>query len=222
MTATSTANPSATATATLTVTPGFLQPLTPENVALGAEWHRDGDRIYRRGRRHGRNQFCDLERGHRNRAAGRARWLPRRACAAASAPARLPTARPAIRLRRPLSQTATTYIVGTIGSSSSKESSDVLLNTQGVNSNPADHQDAIGHADFAGQLGREQQRLRHHDRERPDLHFRLLRRHAGLAGQRLQRQSIHFEQQPRAGAQRPGKCGRHDRPAGAYRQPSVM
>jgi hypothetical protein len=36
VTATQTANPSLRASSVLTVTPGFLQPLTPENVALGA------------------------------------------------------------------------------------------------------------------------------------------------------------------------------------------
>lgn len=143
VTATSTSNPSATATATVTLTPGFLQPLAPENVALGANAtvtvtgyiaevggtdvinFATSSSATGSGGGQGTLVAAPCTRGTIDTGAFTY-------CSATyTAPATL-------------SQTATSYIVGTIGSTTSKESANVLLNMQGVNSNPADHQAQMG------------------------------------------------------------------------------
>ena len=123
-------------TAVLTVTPGFLQPLTPENAALGA------------------NGSLTIT-GYLAEAGGSARInyaLSSTASGSSGGQGSLSstsctrnstaftyctvtyTAPPTI------SATAGTWIVATVGSSSSRTSSEVLLNTAGVTSNPATHE----------------------------------------------------------------------------------
>ena len=139
VTATLNSNPSVTASATVTVTPGFLQPLSPENAALGAngtvtitgyiaevggtdeiDFATSGSAGGSSGGQ-GRVVSTPCERG--NLANGDFT----KCTATYTAPAAV-------------SQTGATYVVATIGSTASTESTDVLLNTAGVNSDPADHQ----------------------------------------------------------------------------------
>ena len=89
-----------------------------------------------------------------------------------------------------ISATGATYVVATVGNSASKDAAEVLLNTAGVPSNPASHQAQSASTDSAGQLGRQQQRLRHPGQ--PDC--RLLQRHAGLAGSGLKQSPVPAQQ----------------------------
>ncbi len=73
---------------------------------------------------------------------------------------------------------------------------------------------ATAHADPPGQLRRQQQRLRHQRQS----DCGLLRRHAGLFDPEQQRNAIPAQLQSRAGAQRSGQHGRNDYPAGTDRQ----
>lgn len=139
VTATSTSNSSLTASATLTVTPGFLQPLTPENVALGANGTASvTGYIAEVGGSDGVN-FTTASSA--NGSSGGQGTIVSTPCTRGTlstgaftyctATYTAPTT---------VSQTGTTYIVATIGSSSSKESTNVLLNSEGIDSDPATHQ----------------------------------------------------------------------------------
>lgn len=126
------------ATATLTLTPGFLQPLTPENVALGAggtltitgyvaeAGGTDGINYALSNSSYGSGSGQGSLSAHncvRNKNSGFFTYCT----VTYTAPATI-------------SQTGTTYIVASVGNSTSKESAIVLLNTQNVESNPAAHQ----------------------------------------------------------------------------------
>lgn len=139
VTATSTANPSATASTRITITPGFLQPLAPENVALGASGTVTvTGYIAEVG---GTDTIHYATSNSATGSAGGQGTLVAAPCtrgtlstgaftyctATYTAPASI-------------TQASTTYIVGAISNTSSTESADVLLNAQGVNSNPAGHQ----------------------------------------------------------------------------------
>jgi hypothetical protein len=52
-----------------------------------------------------------------------------------------------------VSSTSTTYVVGTVGTSSSKTASVILLNTAGISSNPATHQTQLATPTFLGSSG---------------------------------------------------------------------
>ncbi len=125
-----------TASATVTVTPGFLEPLTPENVALGA----NGTVIVTGfiAEAGGSTGIAFTTSSSANGSGGGQGSLGTTSCSrnanefthcsvTYSAPATI-------------SATASTYIIGTVGSSSSKTSMQVLLNTAGISSNPATHQ----------------------------------------------------------------------------------
>lgn len=139
VTATSTANPSMTASAKVTVTPGFLQPLSPENVALGA-----GATVTVTGyiaEVGGTDGIDFATSSSATGSAGGQGTLVAGPCTRGTVSTGAFTyCTAAYTAPATLAQTATTYIVGTIGSTSTRDSTDVLLNTQGVNSNPADHQ----------------------------------------------------------------------------------
>jgi hypothetical protein len=136
VTATLASNPGAKASAGITITPGFLQPLTPENVALGPSGNLTvTGYIAEAGGTDGISYALSssptgsgggegsLGQVNCTRASQQFTW-----CAVTyTAPSSL-------------SATGATYIVATIGNSSSVTSSEVLLNTAGINSNPAAHQ----------------------------------------------------------------------------------
>jgi hypothetical protein len=136
VTATLSSNPSLTQSAALTVTPGFLQPLTPENAALGA----NGTLTV--------TGFLAEAGGHAgigyalsNTASGSSGGLGTLGtpnCVRSSSAFTSCT----VTYTAPASITTTagTWIVATVGASSSRTTSEVLLNTAGVTSNPATHE----------------------------------------------------------------------------------
>ena len=136
ITAALTSSPSTKSTETVTVTPGFLQPLTPENAALGANGTltitgylaEAGGSL---GITYGLSSTA-------NGSSGGQGSLNTPNCVRSSQSFThctviyvAPTA---------ISSTGDTYIVGTVGSSPSRATSVVLLNTAGVSSNPATHE----------------------------------------------------------------------------------
>ncbi len=142
-------DPSVTASATLTVTPGFLQPLSPENMALGANGTATvTGYIAEAGGTTGINySLANTENG----SSGGEGTLVSAPCSYSSGSFTSCTVTytaPAV-----VSSTAATYIVGTVGTSSSKTSTEVLLNTAGVNSDPTTHQSAQAGAVFLGSSG---------------------------------------------------------------------
>jgi hypothetical protein len=140
VTATLAANPSLRASSVLTVTPGFLQPLTPENVALGANGSVTFTGILSEA---GGGSAISFELASSpNGQSGGLGSLSAVSCQRDSkaftscsvtytAPSSLPS-------------TSTTYVVatvaGTLSTPGSKAAAVVLLNTAGITSNPATHQ----------------------------------------------------------------------------------
>lgn len=131
-----TLNAATTATAVITVTPGFLQPLTPENAALGPN---------------GQTTVT----GYLAEAGGETGISFALASAASGSPGGQGTLGStscqrgaqvftlcSVAYTAPSTITATgvTYIVATVGASASKTTAQLLLNTAGVLSTPATHQ----------------------------------------------------------------------------------
>ena len=137
VTAASAVNPLQTAQATITVTPGFLQPLTPENVALGPMGTVTlTGRLAEAG---GRSGVRFVLAGSADGSGGGAGTLSTPVCQHSqqsfttcsvtyTAPATVQT-------------TGATYVVATVGGS--KTEAEILLNSAGVNSNPTGHQGAL-------------------------------------------------------------------------------
>ena len=141
-----------TSSATLTVTPGFLEPLSPENVALGGggsvsitgyitEVGGSTGITYNTsststGTSGGMGSVSSPSCVHGNLSNGDFTYC--------TATYTAPTT---------LSSTGTTYVVATIGSSSSKTASEVLLNTEGISSNPATHQTKLATPILLGSSG---------------------------------------------------------------------
>lgn len=134
--ATLTSNPSISATAVVTITPGFLQPLTPENAALGANATLTvTGYIAEAGGTTGITYaLSDTASG----SGGGQGSLGTTSCVRSSSS----FTHCSVRYTAPatISATSSTYIVATIGSSSSRAKSEVLLNTAGISSNPATHE----------------------------------------------------------------------------------
>lgn len=139
VTATLSNNPGVKATSVVTLTPGFLQPLAPENVALGANGTvtitgylaesggATGIRFALSGTPDGFGEgsgslgttLCQHS-GHGFTS-----------CSVTyTAPASIPS-------------TAVTYVVATAGDSAAKTETEILLNTAGVQSDPATHQSQL-------------------------------------------------------------------------------
>ncbi len=143
------ASSSTTASAMLTVTPGFLQPLTPENVALGA-----GATVTVKGYIAEAGGSTGINFAVSNSATGSSGGE-----GALSAPSCQRgaqsfthcsvtyTAPPAV------SSTGATYIVATVGTSASKTSAEVLVNTADIASNPATHEGQLPLAVDLGSSG---------------------------------------------------------------------
>jgi hypothetical protein len=133
---TATLNSTTAATAVLTVAPGFLQPLTPENAALGAN-----GQLTITGYLAEAGGYTSINYALSNSASGstggqgslgatnctRSGQIFTYCTVAYAAPASV-------------SATGATYIVATVGTSTSTAATEVLLNTAGVSSNPAAHQ----------------------------------------------------------------------------------
>ncbi len=125
-----------TVNATVTITPGFLQPLTPENVALST----DGTvtitgYIAEAGGTTGINYAVSST---STGSGGGQGSVGSSSCVRSTSTFTYCT----VTYTAPgtVSSTASTYVVATIGTSSSKEAVEVLLNSAGISSNPATHQ----------------------------------------------------------------------------------
>ncbi len=139
VTATLTSNTSDKATAVVQVTPGFLQPLTPENVALGANGTLTvTGYLAEAGGTTGINYALS---GSATGSSGGQGALNTPSCVRSTQAFTYCT----ITYTAPgtISATAATYVVATVGSSSSKTASEILLNTADVDSNPAAHQQQL-------------------------------------------------------------------------------
>jgi hypothetical protein len=134
------ANPILRASAVLTVTPGFLQPLTPENVALGA----NGSVVItgflaEAGGSAGINfELSSSPAGQAGIPSGAQGSLSTVTCQRGS---RAFTSC-AVTFSAPSSvqTTGATYVVASVSGSSSRASAVVLVNSAGISSNPATHQ----------------------------------------------------------------------------------
>jgi len=141
VTATSISSSSVSASATITVTPGFLQPLTPENVALGASGSLTlTGYIAEAGGTDGINFALSSS---STGSSGGEGTLGSVNCARSSQ--QFTSCTVTYTAPSTLSGTGATYIVATVGGNpASVTSSEVLLNGVGINSNPATHQAQLG------------------------------------------------------------------------------
>ena len=136
VTATLTSNTSTTASAVLTVTPGFLQPLTPENAAVAAN-----GTLAITGYIAEAGGTLGITYGLSSTASGSGGGqgtLGPMSCTRSSTAftyCKVTYTAPAT-----VSATSDTYVVANVGSSSSRTASEILLNTAGVSSDPASHQ----------------------------------------------------------------------------------
>jgi hypothetical protein len=149
VTASLTTSPSTTASAVLTVTPGFLQPLTPENAALGANGTLTITGYLAEAG--GSTRVAYALSSTASGSSGGQGALGSTNCARSSTTftyCSVTYTAPAT-----ISATAGTWIVATIGSSSSRTASEILLNTAGVSSNPATHETALATPVLLGSSG---------------------------------------------------------------------
>jgi hypothetical protein len=142
-------SPSTTASATLTVTPGFLQPLTPENVALGANGTVTiTGYIAEAG---GTTGISYAVASSSTGSSGGLGSVGSSSCTRSSNAFTYCS----VTYTAPASVTAntSTYVVATIGTSTSKEATKILLNTEGISSNPAAHQKELATPVLLGSSG---------------------------------------------------------------------
>jgi hypothetical protein len=133
------ANPSVRATSLLLLTPGFLQPLTPENVALGANGTVTvtGYLAEAGGSKSIRFSLSDTATGRAGGEGSLGATTCQRSSHAFTSCSVTYTAPSAV------ASTSVTYVVAKAGDSSARTEAMVLLNTAGVSSNPADHQQQL-------------------------------------------------------------------------------
>jgi len=143
------ANPAIKATSVLTLTPGFLQPLTPENVALGANGTVTvtGYLAEAGGGSTIRFALSDTPAGSSGGQGSLGATSCQRSRQAFTACAVTYTA-PAT-----VASTGVTYVVATAGDSPAKTEAAVLLNTAAVTSNPAIHQGQLAAPMLLGSSG---------------------------------------------------------------------
>ncbi len=149
VTAALSANSSTKASATMTVTPGFLQPLSPENVALGS-----GATAVITGYIAESGGNTSINYAVSNTSSGSSGGqgsLGATSCVRSSSAFTYCTV--TYTAPAPVSATSANYIVATIGTSTSKESSEVLLNTAGITSNPSTHQTHLATPILLGSSG---------------------------------------------------------------------
>jgi hypothetical protein len=139
VTATLTSSTNTAATAMLTVTPGFLQPLTPENVALGA-----GGTVSVKGYIAEAGGSTGINFAVSNSATGSGGGQGTVGTPSCQRSAQSFTScSVAYAAPSTVSSTGATYIVATVGTSDSKTSSEVLVNSAGIASNPASHESQL-------------------------------------------------------------------------------
>ena len=136
VTATLSSSSTTKATATVTVTPGFLQPLTPENVSLSsAGTVTVTGYIAEAGGSTGINYAVSSSPTGSSGGQGSLGTTSCTRNTTAFTFCSVTYSAPTV-----VSSTAATYVVATIGTSASQEAAEVLLNTAGIDSNPATHQ----------------------------------------------------------------------------------
>jgi hypothetical protein len=149
VTATLTTGTGSPSSATVTVTPGFLEPLSPENLALGASGTVTiTGYIAEAGGTTGINYVVA---NSSTGSGGGQGSVGNPSCTRSTNAFTFCTV--AYTAPTPVSSTGTTYVVATIGSSSSKTATLVLLNTEGISSNPATHQAQLATPIFLGSSG---------------------------------------------------------------------
>ena len=135
--------------ATVTVTPGFLEPLSPENAALGANGTITvSGYIAEAGGTTGINfALSNTATG----SSGGQGALGTTSCTRSTSQ----FTHCSVTYTAPGSITANApvFVVGTVGTSSSKTAAQILLNTAGINSNPATHQVELATPVFLGSSG---------------------------------------------------------------------
>jgi len=142
-------SPSTTASATLTVTPGFLQPLTPENVALGANGTVTiTGYIAEAG---GTTGISYAVASSSTGSSGGQGSVGSSICTRSSTAFTYCTATYTAPASVPA--TASTFVVATIGTSALKEAAEILLNSEGISSNPAAHQKELATPILLGSSG---------------------------------------------------------------------
>lgn len=139
VTATLASSTSTSASATLTVTPGFLQPLSPENIAAGAGAGPTTITGYIAEAGGSTKINFSLASSYNGTSGGQG-TLGSPNCTISSKGSAYTYCTVAYTPPASVSGAAATYIVGTVGTSNSKTSTEVLLNSAGVNSNPATHE----------------------------------------------------------------------------------
>ena len=132
-------DPAIRATSLLTLTPGFLQPLTPENVALGAAGSITLTGYLAESGGANNIQFALSNTPSGDSGGEGTLSVPtcqrtRHAFTSCSVTYTAPAV---------IASTGVTYIVASVPGSASRTEAAVLLNTPGVTSNPATHQDAL-------------------------------------------------------------------------------
>jgi hypothetical protein len=146
---TATMNTSTTATAVLTLTPGFLQPLTPENAALGtnATLKITGYLAEAGGHLGITYALSSTASG----SSGGQGSLGTTNCTRSTSTFTNCT----VTFTAPatISATIPTWIVATVGSSTSRTTSEVLLNTAGVTSDPSTHETKLASPASLGSSG---------------------------------------------------------------------
>ena len=149
VTATSTTNRSLTASAKLTLTPGFLQPLSPENAALGP----DGT-VTLTGYIAEAGGTMSIKFAVAGSTNGSGRGLGSLGISSCTRSAQAFTSC-TVTYTAPSSLTSTTatYVVASVGATSSKTSTMVLLNTANVDSNPTGHQQQLNTPILLGSSG---------------------------------------------------------------------
>ena len=142
-------NASRKASTVITLTPGFLQPLTPENVALGAGGTTTISAYVAETGGSTRVHFA-LANSSTGSSGGEG-LLSSPVCTRSSSA----FTHCAVTYTAPASLTANrvTYVVASIGRSGSKEATEVLLNAQGISSNPAGHEQQLATPAFLGASG---------------------------------------------------------------------
>ena len=129
-------NPAVKATSVLTVAPGFLQPLTPENLALGANGTATITGYLAEAGGSASIQFAlaDTATGTSGGQGSLSTTICQRSSKAFTTCTVTYTAPTTI------ASTGVTYVVAMAGSSPARTEAQILLNTAGVASNPASHQ----------------------------------------------------------------------------------
>jgi hypothetical protein len=136
VTATLNASTTTTATAVLTVTPGFLQPLTPENAAIAANGQVTVTGFLAEAG--GEDGISFALSSSASGSTGGQGALGSTNCVRSTnafTSCTVSYAAPAL-----IAATGVTYVVATVGNSSARTAAGMLLNSAGVSSNPASHQ----------------------------------------------------------------------------------